>query len=322
MKPITNNLKKATTLPARQINELGIAPGMHVGQIHEILWSNQILTKSMVNGFLKCGIAVERRRVYGEKEPPGIAMGMGSNYHLLMDEWAKRLIAEQPVPSQEEAMALLNDNWARFLEGCEDPEAKDVVFKTDKIGRMLRAYELWRVSYGSDIMPKIGKPVATEVGYGYSGETTVYDSVGTEIKIAGTLDLEAESGIGDYKFVGSTSQYRRANKFLYEAAHYSMLTGKRTVFLFPVVHNLASGVKVEAVACEQDDGTEIIAKETLGRVRRTIDAGLFPAPSAQPGVFPCQPKFCGYFGTTCPRTKHLRRDDFMPGGPYGPKKKK
>lgn len=321
MKPVANNRKQATTLPPNRINELGIHSAMTVGEVHEILWSNQILTKSMVNGFLKCGIQTERRRVYGEKEPPGIAMGMGSNYHLLMDVWAKRVIERKAVPTQAEAMELLNDNWAKFLDGCEDPEAKDVVFRTEKIGRMLRAYELWTVMYGNDIMPKIGKPVATEVGYGYGGEIAVEDSHGTTIKIAGTLDLETEQGIGDYKFVGSTSQYRKANKFLYEAGHYSLLTGQRKVFLFPVVHNLKSGVKMEAVDVSQDDGTELTCVETLGRVRRTIDAGLFPAPAAPPGAFPCQPKFCGYFGTTCPRTKHLKREDFMPGGQFGPKKR-
>lgn len=285
--------------------------GLSVGEIHDSLWEKGIYTKSMIGQWYKCGIQTERRHVYGEKYPPGFVVAMGSTYAALKDVgWGKRLLAGQQPMEDEEARQFVSEEWARQMEHVEEPEAKDVMLAADKQRRIIDAYHTFDAQWRMEWYKETGQLVGSEMGIGYDGSVSVVDRHGTKVFIAGTVDMLFEEAVADDKFVGSRSRYRKYNRWDYEPAHLALVTGRRKFFLFPAIHDFARKVDVEKKDCPQGEDTLTVAKDKIGSFKRAIDLGLFPAPNVQPGTFPCHPKWCGYFGRTCPLTQHLRREDF------------
>ena len=302
-----------TNVPREENPQLKvILPGMSIGEIHDSLWERGIYTKSMVTQFFKCPIQTERRHVYGEKYAPGFVVMMGSAYASLMEYWAKKHLAGEFLEDGE-VVDVTNDIWARKMADVEEPEAKDAILAIEKKRKIVECFSAWEVLYG-EVRDNLGLLTAAEVGMGYDGNIIVTDSVGTDIKIAGTFDKVFEDGVADDKFVGMKSRYRKFTRWDYEMAHLSMVTGHRKSFLFPAIHDFKNKVEVETKDCTQTEGTIQVATDKLGAFKRSIDAGIFCPPSCNPGVFPCMPKFCGFFGRTCPLTKHLNRDadEFKP----------
>jgi hypothetical protein len=301
-----------TNVPKPVVDMSTVTVPKSIAEWHDTLWEKGIYTKSMVTQFFKCPIQTERRHVYGEKFPPGFVVMMGSTYARLMEEWGKRHL-EGKFLEEGEVPELVHDYWKERMSNVDEPEAKDAVLAVEKKGRIIQCFAAWEVLYG-EVRDELGLLTGAEEKIGYDGSIVVEDQHGTKVKLAGTLDKVFEDGNADDKFVGMKSRYRRFGPWDYEMAHAALVTGKEKSFLFPAIHDFKNKVEVEKKDCTQTPATLKVAIDKVGAFKRSIDAGIFTPPSCNPGVFPCMPKFCGYFGRTCPLTKHLNRDadEFKP----------
>jgi hypothetical protein len=81
-----------------------------IGAIHDTLFAQGIWTKSMLKTYLRCPIQFERRYVYGEKEPPGWALGVGIMSDVLLQRWGERELEGKNLPD-EEARQILHEQW-------------------------------------------------------------------------------------------------------------------------------------------------------------------------------------------------------------------
>jgi len=285
--------------------------GLSIGEAHEKLWDREIYSKSMIGQWYKCGVQSELRHVYGHKVPPGFVVAMGSTYASLKDVgWAQRILAGEAPMSDEEAEQFVHEEWARQMEHVEEPEAKDAHLAVVKKRRILDAFHIFDGQWRMDWRSLTGELTGAEQRVGYDGSVEVEDEYGTKVRLSATPDMLFENAVGDDKFVGMRSRYRRYNRWAYEAGHVSLVTGKKTFFLFPAIHDFQRKTDVEVKECPQGDDTHSIVISKAAHFKRAIDKGIFPAPEAIPGTFPCHPKWCGYFGRQCPITKHLKREDF------------
>jgi hypothetical protein len=278
----------------------GVTP-LTIGEQHEALFARGIYTKSMLKTYFNCPVQFEQRYIYGRKEAPGWALGMGLTMHDLMEVWGTRKLSGEPL-SEAEARQLLSDRWNVRMAGLIPQVPKD-----QQIDRFIQLYRDWLATYKT---LSLGQLVAVEKTYGEEGDVKL-----GVVPIAGHPDTEWTRGPGDYKIVKSTSQYRKikqrtpwANTL--EHVFAATLTGKDHSALFPFIHDFKTRRKpwVEENGLVVNERHRSVVTEAVERAVAAIGRGDFPANPRNIGQFPCTPDYCGFFGT-CPVTRGLTRKD-------------
>ena len=287
------------------------APLRSIGEVHAELIERGIFTKSMVGTVDKCPIRLGLRHGWitgtEEKHVPGFAAAYGGLNHGLIETWASREIRGELLP-YEEVRQLLHDRWPGAMQGADGvppPSHRD-----GYVDRLVALHRQWRAIHRKGYY---GKLVGTERSYGYDGSVLLGG-----IPIAGHVDLLYERAVLDPKTCNQRSGYRKPGPFTYELAHYSALTGLPDAGFVPHVHDLAVP-KTEVALITVTEQAKQVAACKLERVAELVSKakqspGVLTPPPEGPmsgiGKGLCTPRFCGYFGTVCPVTKHLKREDF------------
>lgn len=280
-----------------------------IGQRHDWLWNRGIWTKSMVKSFDRCQIAAGLR--YGlvtgepEFEAPGFAAEFGLTYDDLLKEWAKAKLAKR-VLGREEVVQILSDRW--------DSRMKDnpMVLPGDKgeaMRKLLAMYDLW-VEASKKVRRENGALIGHDVGLGFDGDKQI-----AGISIAGHLDLQYAKAVVDIKTAKAKNvRFHNVGPMDLEVVIYSVLADVPKVEKSILVHDLVAGPELRFNKNIVEEPHIKAAGLKLERLSHLVDKAKSDPTILQPpheiGVYPCHPTWCGYFGRSCPVTKHLKREEF------------
>ena len=272
-----------------------------IGAVHDTLFRKGIWTKSMLKTYLRCPVQFERRYVYGEKEPPGWAMALGTVSDRMLQVWGERTMAVK-VFTDEEAREILHEDWKAEMTGLVPPPAEPHKTADAKIGSLMKCYKEFKrkiPTYG------LRKLKLVQPALGYDGDIMLGD-----VPIAGHPDFVFGCGPVDLKTVKNNSGYRK-NGLLGNLADYvfqSALTDEWRSALLLFIHNFKTDrqdrveYKSERLA-GPGRGAVDACTEVLYRVSAAVARGDFP-PTVTLGSYPCVKEWCGFYGK-CPVTKGL-----------------
>lgn len=248
---------------------------------------------SQLSMFSRCGEQYRRRYIEKEIIPPGVALHVGTAVHKAVEKSINHKITFDHVALKDsilfEAVDALNKSWDE--KGCvlEDATIGQKKARGDAVDE---AVALAGLHY-DEVMPKI-KPVKAERHW-------VIDVKNTDVRLAGTIDIQEEDGsIRDTKTSGKSPSADAADKSdqltNYALAVYA-LDGKipPKLHLDFLVKNKTP--KAVTVTTERDVNDLIVWRRRIDAWTKAIQSGVFMP--AEQSSFWCSRRFCGY-AETCP----------------------
>ena len=238
--------------------------------------------QSQLNMILRCGEQFRRRYVLGHIIPPSIAAARGTGVHYANElNIRHKIIYEYDMPA-DDLMDAARDKYVDVLSnGVYLPKEEHSAKKRllgEGLDQTVRLTKLYR-----EAVAPILKPAEPEAQF----KVTV---PGTDLTIAGTMDLQADNRVDDLKT--STRSWPKDRIFkeiqpvLYSLAH-ELLTGRKPEFHYHVLVALTSGEKHQALSLRADQRMYKALIEKLKIAYQSVKAGIFLP--ANPTSWWCSP---------------------------------
>jgi hypothetical protein len=246
--------------------------------------------QSSLNMAFRCGEQFRRRYIEGHIIPPSISMGTGTAIHKGANENFKhKIIKGEDLPLDAVLDAARDGFVNAFKDGIFIPDQgkkkEDVL--NDGLNTAIRLSTLFR----KDIAPSI-MPVATEKYF----EVQIPE---VSLPLAGTMDLETETGIEDFKTAGkswSEGQIRKETQPFFYGIAKNALTGVQPSFKYIVLVDLKTPKIQEQFLTSQEvmQGKTMLINK-LQAFMQMLQTGTFLP--AIPSAWWCSPDWCGYYRT-------------------------
>lgn len=265
----------------------------HIGQTHKRLFEQGIWTKSMLQKYKRCPEEFYQEFVLGIEPVPTWHMRLGNSMGDLMEEWGKRHLRGEKLPTAD-AMAFLANRWAENMKGLEPPEeAEDpLVYKS----RFITLYDKFKAGPANNL----GKLEAVEAPFGYDGQTKLGD-----VAIAGHPDQVWEGAVVDIKTRKHDARVLRMKlDWSMERVIYGVLTGKEVAGYMNLIHGGPAGTRIEWKPITITPAHVDIVTEEVNSIVDAVKKGSFPAVH-EVGNYPCVSKWCFHYGK-CRKTKGVK----------------
>jgi len=251
----------------------------------------EAITQSMLGMFLRCPHQFERRYLWGEIIPPGIAARRGSATHK-----AAQINHEQKLHSHEDFPVDVlqdapRDEYVRLVKEHGVFIPKDQLTEKDRLlaGGLDAATRLTKL-YRESLAPVI-QPVLVE-------ERLELDA-GLDLPLAGTIDvLTADHWLLDLKTADKSKVTKDADYSL-QLTFYAGLVAHHTgqwpkkVSLEILVNNKEPKLQSLPTTRGPEHWSNLLLRIKL--MMNQIHTGLFSP--CDPGAWICSPQWCGYFWT-------------------------
>jgi len=252
--------------------------------------SIDFLTKSMLGMFARCPAQFERRYIYNEIIPPGIAARQGSAVHKGAEVNHIQKVKTMVDLSLEDIQDATRDHYVHLVkeEGVFIPEDK-VSEKNKLLAEGLDNSVRLAKLYTDEVAPLI-QPVMVE-------ERLYWDHPETGIPLSGQLDvLTVKNCLPDLKTSGKSKAQKEADISL-DLTMYAGLVANHTgrwpdkVSLEVLVNTKIP--KHQSLESTRGPNDFFVLVQRVKVVWKQIQTGLFP-PCA-PDFWMCSPDWCGYF---------------------------
>ena len=253
--------------------------------------SIEFISQSSLGQFLRCPVQWERRWVYNEILPPGIAARRGSSVHHAAEiNHAQKVTSMVDLPV-DELMDAARDEFVRLIKERGVFIPKDQVGEKNRLlaeglDGSVRLTKLYRAELAPTIQPAIV-------------EKRIYMDVGLGVPLAGTIDvLDINHALIDMKTAAKSKAQGDADKSL-QLSFYSGLvaddTGKwpTDISLNVLVDLKEPKMQVLHTKRGPDDFQKL-----MGRIQfmlAQVEAGLFPP--CPPDSWICSPVWCGWWSS-------------------------
>ena len=251
--------------------------------------SIEFVSQSMYGQFQRCPAQFERRWVYGDIIPPGIAARRGSSVHFAAElNHIQKVgsLVDLPLDVLQDAA---RDEYVRLVKECgvfvpRDQMSEKNALLAEGLDDATRLAKL----YKEELAPKI-QPIWAE--------RRVYVDAGLAVPLAGTIDVLAEGHIlRDMKTSAKTQPQAFADNSLQLTFYAGLVANESGVWPFKILMDVLVNKKVPelvtlvASRVPQDFATLI---ERVGIMLAQVETGLFPP--CQPDSWWCSERWCGYW---------------------------
>jgi hypothetical protein len=250
------------------------------------------LSPTQLEMIAKCPEAYRRRYVEGEKIPPGIAMAIGSGFHVGAETNFRQKIESYVdlTPRQIEEAAVA---------GYETSIAGGISFTTDEVGQG-----------AANVIGAAKRDLADMAFEHAKKQAPDYQPVMVEqpvkIELPGPRDLlmvidifDDQGRVTDFKTARKSKKQADADTSIQltgYAAAVKALTGEApaesrldTVIISP------KKISRQVLSTQHGDGDFVALANRINAVNGLIQSGNFPP--ASPGAWNCSQKWCGFFST-------------------------
>jgi hypothetical protein len=246
---------------------------------------------------MKCMVQIERRYVYKEIIPPGVAAIVGTGTHKGVDRnMAYKMQTGKLLELDAVADAArdgVNEAWESGVR-LDDEEASRGIkaVKGEAVDKAVRLVTVHHKEKAPTIQPiHAERPFTLEIpGYGFD--------------LAGRIDIQEATQIRDTKTSGKTpgaSVAERSVQLKAYALAVNVLDGKAPTKAFLDYLIDTSRPKAESFEHEPNDEDFQVVLNRIEVIARAMETGVFVP--VEPTHWCCDPKWCGYYATC----KYVRR---------------
>lgn len=229
--------------------------------------------------YMKCAKQYEYRYVHHIKDIPGIALLEGSAHHKALEVNNLHKMKKEQDLKPATLTELFVEDLRKRIESEEEVDWHD-----DSEDKVIDRAKTLHVRYYHDVAPQI-RPQAVEQPF---EKKAVVD--GTPITVFGTIDLEIEPAVVDYKTSSKAWTQNDADNDFQMSLYAWGLNKKRVV----IVNLIKKGnPQVTIIKSRRTSLHKMWALRVARDQASAIKSGQFPV--TNPTNWWCSPKWCGYY---------------------------